>query len=190
MKKLLMALLVLIVLAVAFITTRPSHYHVERSTMIAAPPEAVFAVINDLHQWDKWSPWAKKDPNMSQSYDGAASGVGASYHWSGNNDVGEGQMTIIESAPPQKVAIKIDFIKPFPGTSTASLMLQPEGNDTSVRWAMDGENNFIGKAMCLVMNMDKMIGPDFEQGLKSLKSVSETAASAAAATPAQTDSTR
>jgi uncharacterized protein YndB with AHSA1/START domain len=179
---------VLIVLAAAFISTRPSHYHVDRSLVIAAPPEVVFAHINDLHHWNDWSPWAKKDPNMKESYEGAASGVGASYHWTGNDQVGEGRMTIIESVPSQKVAIKLDFIKPFPATSTARLALLPEGGGTNVEWSLDGENNFMGKAMSVVTSMDKMIGPDFEQGLRNLKSVTETAASAPATTPARADS--
>jgi hypothetical protein len=173
MKKVLGVLVVLILAAVGFVAAQPPTYHVERSTIIAATADVVFPKINDLHQFVDWSPWEKIDPSMQKSWEGAASGVGAAYHWSGNDKVGEGRMTITESEPNEKVGMKLDFIKPWKSTANVTFTLIPAAEGTRVLWAMDGNKNFISKAMCVFVSMDKMVGGDFDKGLASLKQISE-----------------
>ena len=131
---------------------------------MTAPPAAVFAQINDFHNWPAWSPWAKLDPTMKDEYSGASSGVGASYWWSGNSKVGEGRMTIEESRPNDLIRIKLAFLRPFKSTNMAHFEFKPEGNQTNLDWIMIGRHNFISKAFCMFMDMDKMIGKDFEKG--------------------------
>ena len=138
-----------------------------------APASAVFVQVNELKKWEAWSPWAKLDPAMKQKYEGPAAGVGAVSSWAGNNQVGEGRMTITESRTNELVRFNLEFFKPMAGTSTSEFSFKPEGNQTSVTWSMSGQNNFIGKAMCLFMNMDKMMGGQFETGLASMKSIVE-----------------
>jgi uncharacterized protein YndB with AHSA1/START domain len=175
LKKVLIAAAVLVALFVIIVALQPSEFRVARSATIAAPPPAVFAQVNDFHKWEAWNPWGKIDPAMKQAYEGAQAGPGAVYRWSGNNEVGEGRMTIIESRPSDLIRIELEFFKPFAGTSTAEFTFKPEGYQTAVTWSMAGENNFIAKAMHLFMNMDKMIGGQFDKGLASMKSVAETA---------------
>jgi len=175
LKKILIAVAVIIVLLIIVVAVQPSDFRVTRSTKIAAPADVVFAQVNDFHNWDAWSPWAKLDPNMKKTMEGAPSGPGAIYSWVGNDKVGEGRMTITESHPSDLVQIKLEFIKPFEGTNTAEFTLKPEGDQTAVTWSMYGKNNFIGKAFSLMMNMDKLIGGDFERGLAQMKTVAEAA---------------
>lgn len=167
-------------LFVIVVATRPAAYHVERSTSVSAPPEVVFARVNDFHAWSGWSPWAKVDPAMKQAYEGAPSGEGAVYTWAGNSDVGEGKMTIAKSDKPSQVRVNLEFYKPMASTSTATFTFTPgpEGT-TKVTWAMDGENNFVGKAFSLFMNVDKLLGSQFEQGLAAMKSEAEAASARA-----------
>ena len=172
----LLVIAAVIVLLVAVVATRPSDFRVTRSTAISAPPAVVFAQVNDFHNWDGWSPWARMDSEMKATYAGPAAGTGAVYSWVGNNKVGEGRMTIMESHPSDLVRIKLEFIKPFAATNTAEFTFQPQGNQTTVTWNMTGKKNFMTKAMGLVMNMDKMVGGQFDQGLAQMKSVAETAA--------------
>jgi len=146
---------------------------VERSATIAAPPERVFNKVQDFHAWEAWSPWAKMDPAMKTTYSGAPAGTGAVYDWSGNDDVGTGRMTIVETKPAQDIHIKLEFFKPWEALTKTRFQFQPEGNGTKVTWRMDGTNTFMSKAMSLVMNMDEMIGKDFERGLAELKAQSE-----------------
>jgi uncharacterized protein YndB with AHSA1/START domain len=131
--------------------------------------------VNDFHKWEAWNPWGKLDPAMKESYEGAPAGVGAVYTWTGNSQVGEGRMTITESRPNELIRIKMEFLKPFAATSTAEFTFRPEGNRTTVTWTMEGTNNFMAKAVHLVMNMDRMIGGQFEKGLAAMKSVAEAA---------------
>ena len=174
--KILIGLVVVAVGLMAVVATRPSEYRVARATTIAAPPAVVFAQINDFHKWEAWNPWGKMDPGMKQSYDGAPAGVGAMYAWAGNNEVGEGRMTIVESRPNEMVLVKLEFLKPFAGTSFATFTLTPQGtNQTLVTWSMEGQNNFMAKAVHMVMNMDRMIGSQFEKGLAAMKSAAEAA---------------
>jgi len=141
-----------------------------------APPAVVYNLISDFHNWNAWSPWARLDPNMKQTFEGPPSGTGAKYSWAGNKDAGEGRMTIAEAVPNNGVRIDMSFLKPFPSTSTIHFTLRPEGSGTSVQWAMEGNNNFTLKAMGLFYGMDKMVGPDFEKGLAQMKAESERAA--------------
>jgi hypothetical protein len=135
---------------------------------------AVFAQIDDFHRWQDWSPWAKRDPAAKASFDGPASGEGAIFAWSGNNEVGEGRMTLTESRPAEAVRIKTDFVRPFVGTSYSDFSLKPEGGGTSVSWTISGQNDFIGKAICLFVSMDNVLGTEMEKGLASLKVLVET----------------
>ena len=167
---------VLIVAALVFIAMRPDNCHVERSAQINAPPDLVFSIINDLHQWGHWSPWDKRDPDMKKTYSGPSEGPGAIYGWNGNKQVGEGRMTILESKPGELVSMKLEFFRPFAGTNQVKFTLAPSEGGTRVSWIMDGKYNFITKTMGLFMSMDKMIGTDFEQGLANLNTVAQAKA--------------
>jgi uncharacterized protein YndB with AHSA1/START domain len=172
-KILLVALGAIIVLAVA-IQFQPATYSVTRSTQINAPPEKVFALIQDFHRWDSWSPWAKLDPKMKTSYQGPDAGPGAIYQWSGNDQVGEGRMTLLATTPPTEARIRLEFIKPFASVAENTFRIASAPSASSVTWTMSGENDFLSKAFCLFMGgMDKAIGPDFEKGLAQMKSVAE-----------------
>jgi len=159
----------------AIVAMRPSDFRVERSAVVSAPAPVVFAQVNDLHNWDAWSPWAKLDPAAKQTFDGPRAGTGAAFAWAGNNQVGEGRMTITESRPNELVRFRLDFVKPLAGTNTAEFTFTPQGNQTAVRWTMTGRQNFITKTVCMFMSMDKMVGGQFEQGLAQMKSVAEAA---------------
>jgi hypothetical protein len=176
LKKILIGLVVVLGIFAVIVATRPETVRVERSATIAAPADVTFAFVNDLHQWNGWSPWAKLDPNQKTTYEGPANGVGASMSWVGNDKVGEGKMTISDSKPNADVAVKLEFIKPFPMQSDVEFAFAPAGADTTVKWAMTNHPNFVGKAMGLFMDMDKMVGPDFEKGLSSLKGLAEAEA--------------
>ena len=175
MKKILLALLLIVVVFILVVSTRRADFQITRSTTIAAPAVVVFAQVNDFHKWDAWSPWAKLDPTMKQTHEGASAGPGAIYTWSGNKDVGEGRMTLTESRANELVRIKLEFLKPFPAINTTEFSFKPEGTQTAVVWSMTGTNNFMAKAFCMFMNMDKMVGGDFEKGLVQLKTVAEAA---------------
>lgn len=176
LKKILIVLLVIIVALAVIIARQPSDFVISRSTTINAPAATVFEQVNDFHKWDAWSPWAKLDPAMKKSHEGAAAGVGAMYAWSGNDQVGEGRMSLTESRPSQIIRIKLEFLKPFAATNTAEFRFKPDGNQTTVTWSMFGTNNFMAKAFGLFMNMDRLVGGDFEKGLAQLKAVAETTA--------------
>ena len=175
LKKILVGLAALLVLLVIVIALQPAKFRVERSISMSAAPEAAFAQVNDFHAWGAWSPWEKLDPNLKRSYDGPASGAGAKYAWVGNKDVGEGRMTIEKSQSPSQIEIKLEFLKPFQATNNTifTFAKTPEGNKTT--WAMAGENNFFSKAFSLVMDMDKLVGADFERGLSAMKAAAEAA---------------
>ena len=156
-----------------YAATKPDRFRVERSIRINAPPEKIFALINDLHRWDAWSPYEKKDRAIKKTFGGVESGRGATYAWDGDKTVGKGQMEILESTPSSKIVIKLDFIEPFAAHNTAEFLLAPEGNATTVTWAIHGPSPFFSKVMGLFFNMDQMIGKDFETGLADLKTVAE-----------------
>jgi hypothetical protein len=175
LKKILIALAVIVVVLVVIVALQPSEFRVERTAVISAPAPVVFAQANDFHKWEAWNPWGKIDPAMKQAYEGAPAGTGAIYTWTGNKEVGEGRMTIIESHPSDLIRIKLEFFKPFAGTSIAEFTFKPEGDQTTVTWSMTGKNNFMAKAFHLFMNMDKMVGGQFEKGLAQMKLVAEAA---------------
>jgi polyketide cyclase/dehydrase/lipid transport protein len=171
--KILIALVVMVAVLAVVVATRPSEFRVQRTTTISAPAPVVFAQVNDFHKWEAWSPYVKRDPAMKKTFEGAPSGVGAIYTWSGNNEVGEGRTTIIESRPSELIRVQLEFVRPFAATSIAEFTFKPEGERTAVTWSLNGHNNFIAKAMGLVVNMDRMIGGDFETGLAQMKSAAE-----------------
>ena len=171
LKRIFLALVALIVIFAIVVALQPASYRIVRSTSVAAAPSAVYPLVNDFHAWAAWSPWAKLDPGMKITYEGPAAGTGAIYKWAGNKEVGEGQMTLLESKPNELVRIKLHFIKPFSDTCTTEFVFKPEGDKTVVTWAMYGKNGFLGKAMSLFMDCDKMCGPQFEKGLASLGEV-------------------
>jgi Polyketide cyclase / dehydrase and lipid transport len=171
--KILIGTTVVLVALAAYVATQPGEFSVSRSATFAAPAPAVFAQVNELKKWEAWSPWAKKDPQAKQSYAGPAAGAGASMSWVGNKEVGEGRMTIVDSSPNALVRFKLEFFKPFAATNTAEFSFKEEGGRTALTWSMRGQNNFIGKAMCLVFDMDKMVGGDFEAGFAGIKAIVE-----------------
>ncbi len=171
------ALVVVIAGILIYAATRPDNFRVQRSATIKAPPEKIYALINDLPGWRAWSPYEKKDPDMKRSFSGPPSGKGAVYEWDGNKNVGKGRMEITEATPPGKILIKLDFIKPFEGHNTAEFTMEPKGDSTVVTWAMYGPCPYVAKVMGVVMglfiDMDDMIGNDFAAGLANLKTVAE-----------------
>lgn len=180
-KKIGIGVAVVVVVFLLVVVTRPDTYHVERSKVISATPDAVYGHVADFQKWNAWSPWEKLDPNMKKTYGGTHNSVGATYTWVGNDKAGAGDMTIASLEPGKRVEIDLHFVKPFEDRSKTRFKFEPEGQGTKVTWAMDGNHNFISKAMCLFMDMDKMIGKDFENGLDSMKQVSEAAPAPAAA---------
>lgn len=174
--KTLAVVVVIIIVLVVIVALQPGNFRIERSILVSAPPPAVFAQVNDFHKWNAWNPWGKVDPSMKQSYQGAPAGPGAVYTWNGNKEIGEGRMTITDARPSDLVRVKLEFFKPFAATNTAEFTFVPEGNHTRVTWSMFGEKNFMAKAIHLFMNMDKMIGGQFETGLADMKAAAEGAA--------------
>jgi hypothetical protein len=168
---------VIIALAIAAILvlalTKPNTFRVQRSAVMQAPAETIFPLIDDFHQWGVWSPYEGRDPEMKRSFTGAARGKGAVYAWDGNKNVGSGRMEILESSVPSKIVIRLDFLKPFEAHNTAEFTLLPQGGTTDVIWAMHGPAPFMSKLMQVFMNLDNMIGRDFEAGLARLKTVVE-----------------
>lgn len=152
--------------------TQASTFRVERSTCMNAPPEKIFALVDDFRQWADWSPWEKVDPGMTRNLSGTPSGQGAVYEWAGKK-VGAGRMEIVRSSPHSTIVIKLDFLKPFKAHNTAEFTLRPEGDATRVTWAMTGPKTLLTRVMGLFMSMDKMVGKDFEQGLANLKALAE-----------------
>ena len=175
LKIVLIALVAIVVVFVVAVAMQPSEFRVTRTASISAPAPAVFAQVNDFHKWEAWSPYAKLDPAMKKAYEGAPAGTGAIYTWAGNSEVGEGRTTIVESRPNELIRITLEMFRPFAGTNAVEFTFRPEGNQTAVTWSLAGRNNFISKAVSLFMNMDKMIGGQFEKGLAQLKSVVEAA---------------
>lgn len=174
MFKAILGVIVVLVAAVLILASmKPNVFRVERSAIIKAPPEEVFALINDFRAWTTWSSWEKKDPAMKRSYGAVTSGKGATYGWEGNNNVGQGSMEITDAVSLSKIELNLDFIKPMEGHNTVVFTLMPQGEMTQVNWAMQGPTPFIGKIFHVFMNMDKMVGGDFEAGLANLKAAAE-----------------
>jgi uncharacterized protein YndB with AHSA1/START domain len=167
------AIAVLIVGVLVLAAARPSTFRVERAASIEAPPEKVFALINDFSRWDAWSPWEKKDLAMKRTFGATTAGKGATYAWDGNRNVGRGSMEIIDSITPHKLALKLDFAKPFEAHNIVVFTLEPKGGVTDVRWVMEGAVPYFAKIIHLFFDMDSMVGKDFEAGLASMKAVAE-----------------
>jgi uncharacterized protein YndB with AHSA1/START domain len=171
--------IIAIVLAVAIAgvlilaATKPEVFRVQRSITVKAPPDGIFALINDFHQWRNWSPYEDRDPNLKRSYSGAENGKGAVYAWEGNKNVGSGRMEILDASVPEKIVIKLDFFTPFEAHNAAEFTMLPQGDATHVTWLMHGPAPFMNKVMQVFMNLDKMIGRDFEVGLANLKRLTE-----------------
>lgn len=178
LKKIVIGVLGVVVAAVgticALAATKPDVFRVERSATIQAPAENIYALINDFHKWNQWSPFEKLDPNMKRRFSGPESGIGAVYQWDGNNDAGSGRMEIAEAESPNKIRIKLDFTKPFEANNIAEFVMVPEGDATKVTWSMEGKNNFMCKVMSVVCSMDDMVGKEFATGLNNLKAITET----------------
>jgi hypothetical protein len=166
-----LAIIIAIVLILA--TTKSDTFRIQRAAVMNAPAEKIFPLIADFHQWLDWSPWEAKDPALKRTYSGTERGQGAVYAWDGNKNVGSGRMEILEASSPSKVVIKLDFLKPFEAHNTAEFTMLPQGGATNVIWVMHGPTPFMSKVMQVFMNMDRMIGKDFEAGLSNLKAVSE-----------------
>ncbi len=158
---------------VVVIAGRPDEFVVSRSATISAPPEKVFAHVNELCKWENWSPWAKIDPHAKSVYEGPAAGVGAAMSWDGDKRVGAGKMTIVESRPSERVHIRLEFLRPFQATNMVEFHFKPENGQTLVTWSMSSKNNLFFKAFSLFMNCDDMVGRDYEKGLASLKALAE-----------------
>src|SRR6267142_114624 len=172
-KKIAIVVAVLIAAVLVFAATKPDTFRVERSATIKAPPEKIFAVLNDFQRWETWSPWEKKDPAMKRTFSVVSGGKGAVYSWEGNKEVGQGRMEIADSVPPSRLAIKLDFLKPFEAHHMVEFTLAPQGDATSVTWAMQGPSPYFMKIMHVFLDMDSMVGKDFEAGLAKLKAVAE-----------------
>lgn len=167
------AIAVLLLILLLLVSMRPSEFRITRTGTVEATPEAVFEHVNSLRKWDAWSPWAKLDPNQKNTYEGPDAGVGASHAWNGNNKVGEGKMTIKESVPAQRVGMVLEFVRPMKAVNDVVFDFTPDSGKTVIVWTMTGKNGFAGKMFDFLMNMDKMVGKDFEKGLATLKQVVE-----------------
>jgi uncharacterized protein YndB with AHSA1/START domain len=168
-----LVLLVAVAAVLIYAATKPDTFRIQRAMSVNAPPQKVFALINDFRRWTVWSPWEKMDPALQRTYSGTASGQGAVYAWEGNRKVGAGRMEITDAPSPSKVTIKLDFLRPFEAHNVAEFTLEPKGDATTVTWAMHGPNLFVGKVMSIFVDMDRMIGKDFETGLANLKAAAE-----------------
>jgi carbon monoxide dehydrogenase subunit G len=166
-------LVVVVGVVLAYAATKPDVFRVQRSASIKAPPEKIFPLINDFRSWNSWSPYEHKDPAMKKTFSGAAAGTGAVYEWEGDKNVGSGRIEIADTAPPNKVSIKLDMIKPFAAHNQVEFRLEPRGDVTDVTWAMNGHTPYLAKVMHVFIDVDRMVGQDFEAGLASLKSVAE-----------------
>ena len=174
MLKIILIVLVVVVAGIlVFAATKPDTFTVQRSASIKAPPEKIFPLINDYRSWASWSPYETKDPAMKRTFGASTVGKGATYAWDGNKEVGQGSMEIQESVPPSRIAINLDFLKPFEAHNRVDFTLEPQGEATRVSWSMRGPAPFISKVMQVFINMDNMVGRDFEAGLANLKAVSE-----------------
>jgi len=173
LKIIAIVVVVLVVGLLVFAATKPDAFRVQRATSIKAPPEKIFALVNDFHSWGSWSPYEKLDPTMKRTYSGTANGKGTVYEWDGNRNVGKGRVEITDTSPPSKVTIKLDMVKPFEAHNIVEYTLEANGDSTNVTWAMDGQNTYIAKVMSLFFSMDSMVGGQFEEGLANLKTIAE-----------------
>jgi len=176
-KKIGLALAASFAILFIVIALRPDDFRIERSTSIAASAPVVYGIVSDLHAWDAWSPWSKLDPDMNKSWSGPAHGKGASYAWEGNQQVGKGKMSIRDVRENEQVDMDLHFIAPFEANNDVRFVITPEAQGVKVSWAMTGKNGFMSKAFGLFMDVDAMVGKDFEKGLAELKRLAEARAS-------------
>jgi uncharacterized protein YndB with AHSA1/START domain len=166
-------LVAIVAVIVGLALLQPASFSVSRAAVIHAPPEKVFGYLEDFHQWPAWSPWERLDPAMRRTFAGPQRGPGATYGWTGNDDVGEGRMEIVDSKPPTDLRIRLDFIKPFESHCETRFALRPRPDGTEVTWTMSGPSPFITRLIGVFVGMDRMVGPDFERGLAQLKAAAE-----------------
>jgi uncharacterized protein YndB with AHSA1/START domain len=171
---------VLIAAVLAYAAAKPDTFKIRRSVLIAVPPEKIFPMIDNLRAQSAWSPF-EKDPNMKRTHSGAPHGKGAVYEWDGNRQVGAGRLTITDSVPPSKITLLLDMFRPFKAQNTVEFTLERQGGGTNVTWAMQGRQPYMAKLMSLVMDCDKMVGSQFEEGLSKLKALAETPSGSIAA---------
>jgi uncharacterized protein YndB with AHSA1/START domain len=174
LKKAFVVVIVLVATFLLFVAMQPSEFCIQRSIVIAAPAEKIFPYINDLHKHGLWSPWEKLDPSMKKTFAGSPSGIGSIYSWEGTDKVGVGSMTIVDSQPNKKVSMNLEFLKPFKAANHVEFAFKPQAEGTAVSWSMSGHKQFLQKIFCSFMNMDKMVGSEFEKGLAQLKTVVES----------------
>jgi hypothetical protein len=172
-KKVLIAFAAIVAIFLVLAAMQPDTFRISRSATMAAPPEVVFAEVNDFHNWGGWNPWQKVDPAAKYTYSGADSGEGAKFAWDGNDDVGAGRMTITDSEPPRRVGIELEFLRPFAATNQAEFTFEPQAGGTVVTWSMTGVNTFLSKVFGLLLDMDTMVGGEFEKGLSDMKAIVE-----------------
>lgn len=183
LKKIAVVVLVVVAGFLAFVASRPGSFRVERSTSVAAPPERIYPLVADLRRMDEWSPWNKLDPSMKKQFSGDPAQPGAGYAWAGNDEVGEGRMTILEVSPPSRVTFRLEFLKPYQSVATTGFRLVPEGSATRVSWDMEGKLSFMEKLVGVFMDMDAMIAKDFDAGLAGIKAIAEKPETAPAEPP-------
>lgn len=174
-KKTAIGLVGLLSVLAVVVAVQPGEFRVQRTLVLPAPPSAVYEEVVSFHNWSRWSPWDKLDPAMKREFSGPDAGVGASYHWVGNDEVGEGRMTIVEAAAPSRIEIRLEFLAPWQATNPTTFSFEPEGQGTRATWSMRGKNDFVGKAFGLFMDMDALVGGDFEKGLRALGQVASGA---------------
>lgn len=170
--KIAIVVAVLIAIVLIYAATKPDTFHVERSIDVKAPPEKLFALVNDFHQWEAWSPY-NKDPAMKKTYSGSASGKGAMYAWEGNKDVGRGEITITDTTEPKEIVMALHMIEPFEGRNHVVLSFDAKRDATTVTWALEDQHTYLLKIISTFLNLDRMIGKDFEVGLAKLKAAAE-----------------
>ncbi|WP_194858599.1 SRPBCC family protein [Myxococcus sp. AB056] len=178
--KILFGVAVVLLAFIAFVATRPSTFKVERSTTMSAPPSVVFALVADFHKVGTWSPFLKPDPTRNDTYAGTPATVGHSIAWVSSDNANEGKMMIVSLNPPEQLQLELEFIKPFKATNGTVFRFERAGNGTTVTWVMSGQNGFLNKAVSVFMDMDKMVGSSFEEGLATLKNLAEAEAKTAA----------
>lgn len=173
LKKLLLGTAVAVAVFLGWVALRPSHYRVERSAVVKAAPQAVYAIVSDLGRWDDWSPWTALDPSVKKEVAGAPGAPGASYHWSGNDQVGEGRMTLLEASAPARVAYRLEFLRPRQSAARTEFALAPDGAGTRVSWSMAGDLGYAEKLFALFFDFEAAISRDFDRGLASLGELAE-----------------
>lgn len=178
LKKILVVVVALVAILVILGFMQPADYRVERSLVMAAPPQAAYDQVADFRKWQAWSPWTKRDPAMKSTIGGAPSGKGATWSWEETKDAGTGSMTITDATAPAAIAIDLVFSEPFESRVKVGFAFKPEGAGTHVTWWMSGQHNFVGRMLCVFMDMDQMVGRDYEEGLAAIKAIVEAPAAA------------